>query len=128
MAQKKESDIIISGSPKCLLEPIAKRLNVNLIATELDIEYKVVIGKIMLNREKARVIIGRGITHIDNFYSDSLSDTSVALLADHAYLVIDKGTKLVPWPNFENDKIRENIKSLIPFETGKYIDDYRKSN
>jgi phosphoserine phosphatase len=34
--------------------------------------------------------------HIENFYSDSLSDTPLAKLADRAWLV--KKGKLSPWP------------------------------
>ena len=32
------------------------------------------------------------------FYSDSLSDTPMARIAQRAYLIIDKGQTTVPWP------------------------------
>ena len=36
---------------------------------------------------------------IDNFYSDSLSDMPIALLAEKAYIVRDKARSPEPWPH-----------------------------
>ena len=36
---------------------------------------------------------------VENFYSDSLTDTPLAKLADKAYLIVDKGQTPVPWPD-----------------------------
>ena len=38
-------------------------------------------------------------TVVENFYSDSLTDTPLAKLADKAYLIVDKGQTPVPWPD-----------------------------
>ncbi|MHB8097166.1 MAG: hypothetical protein ACYDEI_05910 [Erysipelotrichaceae bacterium] len=34
--------------------------------------------------------------HVNSFYSDSLSDTPMALLADESFLVTPEG--IIPWP------------------------------
>ena len=78
---KKPDDLIISASPSCIIEPIAKRLGVNFMATEYDREYGVYLNNMMYAKEKAKYIIDHGFPMIDNFYSDSLADTPLALCA-----------------------------------------------
>ena len=49
---------------------------------------------------------------IENFYSDSLADTSLALCADHAHLVIDDASTVVNWPKLDEltkEKVRKKI-------------------
>jgi phosphoserine phosphatase len=41
---KKDDDLIISASPTCIIEPIAKRLGVNYMATEYDREFGVFLN------------------------------------------------------------------------------------
>ena len=120
-AQKKDDDLIISGSPECLVQPIAERLGVNLKATLYDRETGVLYGNLMLGRSKSRTVIDMGMPVIDNFYSDSLSDTPIALCAEKAFLVTKKATKPVPWPEVTDENLKK-IKEKI--DTGwRYIED-----
>lgn len=97
LSLQKESDIIISASPKFLLIPIARKLgNIHLIATEVDI----LNGQFLSENcyGKTKVIFFKkefGENSIDNFYSDSISDTPMASLAKNSYLV--KKRELVHW-------------------------------
>ena len=107
LEQKKEDDLIISASPDCLIEPIANRLGVKFMATEYDREFGVFTNNLMYAKEKARYIFDHGFPMIDNFYSDSLSDTPLALCAEKAYLVKDKASTVVDWPDLDAETIKE---------------------
>ena len=107
LTQKKPDDLIISASPSCIIEPIAKRLGVNYIATEFDREYGVFLNNMMYAREKAKYIIDHGFPMIENFYSDSLSDTPLALCAEKAYLVSNKARTVKPWPDLDAETMSE---------------------
>ncbi|MBO6165407.1 MAG: haloacid dehalogenase-like hydrolase [Eubacterium sp.] len=72
LAQKRPDDLIISASPSCIIGPIAKRLGVDFIATEYDLEYGVFLNNLMYAKEKARYIIDHGFPVIDNFYSEGM--------------------------------------------------------
>ena len=98
LVQKRSDDLIISASPKCIIEPIAKRLGVKFAATDFDRKRGIIIGKLMYGEEKARYIAGRDFPEIENFYSDSLSDTPLALCAKKAYLVTNRARKVRDWP------------------------------
>ena len=112
LAQKRSDDLIISASPTCIIEPIARRLGVNCVATDYERELGVLLDNLMYAREKARYIIDHGFPVIDHFYSDSLSDTPLALCSEHAHLVIDKGTTVVDWPELD-PKTVERVKREI---------------
>ena len=101
LAQKRPDDLIISASPDCIIEPIAKRLGVNFIATEYDREYGVFLNNMMYAKEKAKYIIDRGFPMIENFYSDSLADTPLALCAEKAHLVTKRASTVVDWPDLD---------------------------
>ena len=112
LAQKRPDDLIISASPTCIIEPIAKRLGVNYIATEFDREFGVLLNNLMYAKEKARYIYDLGFPVIENFYSDSLADTPLALCAEKAHLVTDKASTVVDWPELDAetiDKVRKKI-------------------
>ena len=112
LAQKRPDDLIISASPACIIGPIAKRLGVNYIATEFDREYGVFVNNMMYAKEKAKYIIDHGFPVIENFYSDSLSDTPIALCAEKAYLVSKKATTVTEWPDLDKEtmsKVKEKI-------------------
>ena len=97
LKQAREDDLIISASPDFLLRPIAKELGVELIATPMDKYSGLITGKNCHDEEKVRrfrELYPDG--HVDEFYSDSLSDTPMALLAEKAFLV--KRGELSPWP------------------------------
>jgi hypothetical protein len=49
---------------------------------------------------------------IDNFYSDSLADTPLALCAEKAHLVTNNASTVVDWPDLDAetmDTVREKI-------------------
>ena len=107
LAQKRPDDLIISASPDCIIGPIANRLGVNFIATEYDREYGVFLNNLMYAREKAKYIFDHGFPVIENFYSDSLSDTPLALCAEKAYLVSDKASTVREWPELDAETMKE---------------------
>lgn len=112
LAQKRPDDLIISASPNCVIDPIAKRLGVRYMATDFDREYGVFLNKMKYAKEKARYIIDQGFPMIENFYSDSLADTPLALLAEKAHLVSNKATTVTDWPDLNEEtmaKVREKI-------------------
>ena len=112
LAQKRSDDLIISASPACIIEPIATRLGVNFMATEYDREYGVLLNNIMYAREKARYIFDHGFPAIENFYSDSLADTPLALCAEKAHLVTNKASTVTDWPDLDGEtmsKVKEKI-------------------
>ena len=107
LAQKREDDLIISASPNCIIEPIAKRLGVRYMATDYNREYGVFLNKMKFAKEKARYILDQGYPVIENFYSDSLSDTPLALLAEKAHLVTNNATTVTDWPALDEKTIAE---------------------
>ena len=112
LAQKKGDDLIISASPACIIGPIAERLNVNYMASEFDRELGVFTNNLMYAKEKAKYMIDHGFPMIENFYSDSLADTPLALCAEKAHLVKDRATTVVDWPHLTPEtlkKIKEKI-------------------
>ena len=97
LAQKKSDDLIISASPEFLLRPVADMLGVGLMGTPMDKKTGKIIGNNCHDKEKVRRFYERFPDgHTENFYSDSLSDTPMAEIADNAFLV-KKGV-LSPWP------------------------------
>lgn len=112
LAQKKPDDLIISASPSCIIAPIAKRLGVNFIATELDREYGVLLNNLMYAKEKAKYIFDHGFPMIENFYSDSLSDTPLALCAEKAHLVSNRATTVTDWPDLDEITMRKVKKEI----------------
>lgn len=95
--QKEPEDIVISASPYFLLKPICNQLGIRtLIATEIDPFTGEVLGENCKGIEKLRrLTVECGVTAIDCFYSDSISDLPLAQVAEHPFLV-KKGTA-VPW-------------------------------
>ena len=112
LKQKRPDDLIISASPDCIIGPIANRLGVNFMATEFNRKYGVFLNNLMYAQEKARYIFDHGFPKIDNFYSDSLADTPLALCAEKAYLVKNKAQTVVDWPELDEEtliKVREKV-------------------
>jgi len=97
LEQKKADDLIISASPEFMLKPAAARLGVALIGTRMDKSTGEIWGKNCHDTEKVcrfREIYGDA--KIEEFYSDSLSDSPLADIADKAF-IIKKG-KISAWP------------------------------
>ena len=95
--KKKDDDVIISASPEFLLEPICKRLEIKyLLGSIVDKKNGKYTGLNCYHAEK--VIRFKTVfkdAQIDEFYSDSLSDSPLAEISNSAYLV-NKDT-LLPW-------------------------------
>lgn len=92
-------DVLISASPRFLLEPICERLGIqNLIATEMNPHTGRITSENCYGAEKPLRFRARyPDASIARFYSDSLSDTPMARLAAASYLVQKDGS-LIPWP------------------------------
>ena len=96
--QQRDDDIIISASPEFLLRPICQRLGIrHLIASRVDSKTGKYTGKNCWGPEKPiRLKDQMGITHCDNFYSDSDSDQPLAEIADKAWIV-EKDGRITDW-------------------------------
>lgn len=92
-----QSDIIISASPEFLLVPVCKKLNVeNLIASKVDASSGRILGENCRGLEKVRRIQEEfSECNVNEFYSDSLSDTPMAKISQHAFFV--KGEMIGKW-------------------------------
>jgi hypothetical protein len=121
LAQKKSDDLIISASPDCIIATIAKRLGVNYMASEYDREFGVFTNNLMYAKEKARYMIDHGFPVIDNFYSDSLSDTPIALCAEKAHLITNKAQKVNDWPEMDKETLKE-VRRKIDSGTNIHLD------
>ncbi|WP_408070479.1 haloacid dehalogenase-like hydrolase [Butyrivibrio sp. JL13D10] len=110
--QKKPNDLIISASPSCIIEPIARRLGVKFAATEFDRETGVFTNNLMYAKEKSRYMIDNDLPFIEHFYSDSLSDTPIALCAENAHFVTDKAQRVTNWPHLDPDTMKKVRKQI----------------
>ncbi len=98
LRQRREDDLILSASPEFLLSPICEELGVRLIATPMDPYTGRIHGLNCHDEEKVRRFsLEYPDASVENFYSDSLADTPMARIAEHAYLV--KRGSLQPWPD-----------------------------
>ena len=98
LSQVKPDDIIVTASPDFLVRPAAEKLGVSLIATPMDPFSGHILGNNCHDKEKVRRFrLEYPDYAIDEFYSDSLSDTPLASIAARAFLV--KGNILLPWPS-----------------------------
>lgn len=97
LVQKKPDDVIISASPEFLLRTICKELGISyLIASKVDPKTGLFNGENCEGEEKVlRFKKQFRNVQIDEFYSDSKTDTPLATLARKAFLV--KGNKIITW-------------------------------
>lgn len=97
LKQQREDDVIISASPRFLLAPVCKKLNIkHLIASEVAPHTGVYSGENCHGAEKVRrfrEVFGEAA--IEEFYSDSHSDDPLAAIAQQAFLV--KGENISVW-------------------------------
>ncbi|MCH5304078.1 MAG: HAD-IB family phosphatase [Ruminococcus sp.] len=94
--QQKDDDIIISASPEFLLKPICETLNIkHLIASNVDVNTGKYTGVNCHGEEKVRLFREKFDVEIDEFYSDSKSDTPLAKISKKPFLV--KGNTILPW-------------------------------
>lgn len=93
--QRRDDDIIISASPDMMLGEIMNRLNIkNYICSETDGKASITDlcfrgRKVEMFREKYPDAV------IDNFYTDSVNDTPLMEIAEHAFLVSGNKIKQV---------------------------------
>ncbi len=95
--QQKEDDCVISASPSFLVEAFCRRLNIgSVLASPVSMMDGTYHGENCWGDEKVRRYDEQyQRSDIDEFYSDSLSDTPLAMIAKTAYLV--KGDVISPW-------------------------------
>ncbi|MCF0116162.1 MAG: haloacid dehalogenase-like hydrolase [Erysipelotrichaceae bacterium] len=95
--QQKPDDVIISASPYFLIESFCKKLGIQYVmASPVDLKTGKYQGINCHGKEKVRryrEVFGEAV--IDEFYSDSYSDTPLAEIAQKAYMV--KGDRRDPW-------------------------------
>lgn len=101
---QREDDVIISASPEFLLKPVCEQLGIKyLMASRVDPHTGRYTGINCWGEEKVRRFYEKfGKVPIETFYSDSLSDTPLARLADTAWIV--RGDELIPWEEWERKK------------------------
>ncbi len=104
--RQKEDDIIISASPEFLLKPICKRLGIKgLIASCVDSHTGVYTGENCWGEEKVKRLYKEFPDAVcSEFYSDSLSDSPMALLAQTSKII--RGNELIEWNDYKPSKIK----------------------
>ena len=102
--KRRPDDVVISASPEFLIRPACERLGVGCVmGSPVDSRTGCFSGPNCHGEEKVRRF--RQCfpdARIDEFFSDSLSDSPLAALARTAWLV--QGDRLLPWPNSECTK------------------------
>ena len=89
LEQKKKDDVIISASPEFLVKAFMGKLGItSVIASKVDIETGEFYGENCYGEEKVvRFQKMYGMTRVEKFYTDSVSDLPMAKRAEKAYLV-----------------------------------------
>lgn len=86
--QQSGDDVIISASPEFIIGPACQRLGVHWIASEVDQKTGKLLGENCRGMEKVcRFRQSYPQENIEQFYSDSRSDSPMAELAQEAYIV-----------------------------------------
>lgn len=92
-----EGGLVISASPEFLIAPMCRRLGLQWMGTRMDVHTGRITGENCRGAEKPRRFReAYPDIRVDVFYSDSLADTPMAMLADEAWIV--RGNELSPWP------------------------------
>jgi len=96
-SQQKEDDVVISASPEFLIRSFCRRVGIeNVMASPVDMHTGKYSGENCHGKEKVRRFYERYPEgKIEEFYSDSKSDTPLAEISEKAYLV--KGDERIPW-------------------------------
>lgn len=90
-------DLVISASPKFLLQGICDEMGLSLIASPVNIRTGRTEGPNCSGAEKVRRFReAYPDVSVDRFYSDSRNDDPMASLAQEAFMV--HGGQLEPWP------------------------------
>jgi len=105
LAQKKDTDVIVSASPDFIISEACARLNIALIASKVDVKTGALLSKNCRGNEKViRFYEKFPEAVIENFYSDSKSDFPLAKLANNAYLV--KNNSVSEWKKDDNSSVK----------------------
>ena len=104
--RQKDDDIIISASPEFLLKLICERLGIkNLMASKVDKHTGLYDGENCWGEEKVKRLYEKfPNAKCEEFYSDSLSDTPLAELADKAMII--RGNELIEWNEYKPSKLK----------------------
>lgn len=118
MKNKRPEDVVISASPEFLVRPAMERLGVSaVIASRVDPKTGKYTGENCHGEEKVRRFSEEyPKERVQKFYSDSLSDTPMAELAEESFVVTKKG--LVPWQSYEPSAL-EKLKAI--FFSGQFM-------
>lgn len=93
-------DLVVSASPRFLIQPICERLGLASIASEVSPDTGALLGPNCSGHEKCRRIEAEGFElPFENGYTDSRSDTPMMALATRAWLV----------------SLRKNHVDIVPF-------------
>ncbi|MBE7025730.1 MAG: polysaccharide biosynthesis protein GtrA [Ruminococcaceae bacterium] len=100
LKQKRPDDVIISASPAFLLEIPCQRLGITPpIASRVDKHTGKYTGENCYGEEKpSRFTAQYPDSKIEAFFSDSLSDTPMAQMAEESFIV--KGETRIPWKTY----------------------------
>lgn len=85
--KRKSTDIIISASPEFLLKPVSEKLKFKLIATKVDKKNGEFLEKNCYGEEKVKRLNKINVYECSEFYSDSLSDIHLIMIARKAFIV-----------------------------------------
>lgn len=98
---RRDDDIIATGTPGFLMEPMMKRLGIRyMVSTAMDKHTGKIDGIFAIGEEKAKVFRRQfPDAEIDAFYSDAWSDHFMAELAKKAYIVKGDG-ELTEWDRY----------------------------
>lgn len=99
---KRDDDIIASGTPRFLLEPIMKKLGLkNLVATEMDPKTGKIDGDFAVGKFKPVNFLAQfDYDCMDKFYSDAYSDHFLAEHAKEAYVVHGENDEITEWNEY----------------------------
>lgn len=107
--QQKEDDLVISASPEFLIRAMCSRAGIrHVMASRVDMHSGIYDGLNCHGEEKVRRY-GEAFHGVRpaGFWSDSLSDSPMACLAEEAWLV--RGDARSPWPGDALRKARESL-------------------
>ena len=108
--QQREDDVVISASPEFMICRFCKELGIHHVMASIVDEHCCKYSGINCHgTEKVKRFNEKFAgKKIEEFYSDSLSDSPLAALAEEAYLV--KGDALSPWPGEAIEKAIQQMK------------------
>ena len=119
--RRSDNELIISASPEFLLQPVCQALGVKqLIASRVDPKTGKFTGENCYGAEKPkRLAEETGIQSVETFYSDSLSDSPMAQIAQTSYIV-RKG-ELTPWNEFHLSALEKAKRYFFSFEFFRFL-------